>query len=180
MTKPKKGRGPQRGPQPAAQETTMLVADASRVAEVAMRLASPTEEPILPAEAPDPEVTARAARRRFTAAYKLQILRTADACAGAGEVGTVLRRAGLYSSHLTTWRRQRDAGSLAALAPKKRGRPAEQPSSPLARRVAELERDNAALTRRLHQAETIIDVQKKLCSLLGIPLPSPERDGSGS
>jgi transposase-like protein len=132
-----------------------------------------------PPVVPDPEVPERAARRRFTAAYKLQILRTADACAGAGEVGTVLRRAGLYSSHLTTWRRQRDAGSLAALAPKKRGRPAAA-SAPLARRIAELERDNAALTRRLHQAETIIDVQKKLCSLLGIPLPPSANDGSAS
>jgi hypothetical protein len=107
------------------------------------------------------------------------MLRTADACAGAGEVGTVLRREGLYSSHLTTWRRQRDAGSLAALAPKKRGRPAAS-SAPLARRIAELERDNAALTRRLHQAETIIEVQKKLCTLLGIPLHPPESDGSAS
>jgi transposase len=179
MTKSKKGRGPQRRPRSAAEETTMPVADASSVAEVAMRLTNPTEARVMPAEAPNPEVTARATRRRFTAAYKLQILRTADACAGAGEVGTVLRRAGLYSSHLTTWRRQRDAGSLAALAPKKRGRPAE-PSSPLARRIAELERDNAALTRRLHQAETIIDVQKKLCTLLGIPPPPPASDGSAS
>jgi transposase len=179
MTKSKKGRGPQRRPQPAAQETTRPVADASKVAEEAMRLASPSEERVVSAEAPDPEVTARAARRRFSAAYKLQILRTADTCAGAGEVGTVLRREGLYSSHLTTWRRQRDAGSLAALAPQKRGRPAAA-SAPLARRIAELERDNAALTRRLHQAETIIDVQKKLCTLLGIPLPPPESDGSAS
>jgi transposase len=157
----------------------MPVADASSGAEVATHLTTPTEARVMPAEAPDPEVTARATRRRFTAAYKLQILRTADACAGAGEVGTVLRRAGLYSSHLTTWRRQRDAGSLVALAPKKRGRPAA-PSSPLARRIAELERDNAALTRRLHQAETIIDVQKKLCTLLGIPLPPSASDGSAS
>lgn len=157
----------------------MPVADASSGAEVATHLTSLTEARVMPAEAPDPEVTARATRRRFTAAYKLQILRTADACAGAGEVGTVLRRAGLYSSHLTTWRRQRDAGSLAALAPKKRGRPAA-PSSPLARRIAELERDNAALTHRLHQAETIIDVQKKLCTLLGIPLPPSASDGSAS
>jgi transposase-like protein len=180
MTKVRKARGPQRRPQPGAQERSTPVAEASSVAEVAMRLASPTAERVVPAEVPDPEVTARAAaRRRFSAAYKLQILRTADACAGAGEVGTVLRREGLYSSHLTTWRRQRDAGSLAALAPKKRGRPAAA-SAPLARRIAELERDNAALTRRLHQAETIIEVQKKLCTLLGIPLPPPERDGSAS
>jgi transposase len=157
----------------------MPMADASSVAEGAMRLARPTGERVVPAEAPDPEVTARAARRRFSARYKLQILRTADACTGAGEVGTLLRREGLYSSHLTTWRRQREAGSLAALAPQKRGRPAAA-SAPLARRLAELERDNAALTRRLHQAETIIDVQKKLCTLLGIPLPPPASDGSAS
>jgi transposase-like protein len=122
-----------------------------------------------PAEPADPEVAERAARRRFTAEYKLQILRQADACASPGEVGALLRREGLYSSHLTTWRRQREQGSLAALSPKKRGRPAGPPS-PLARRVAELERDNARLTQRLQQAETIIAVQKKLSEVLGIPL----------
>lgn len=175
MPKLKPSRRPQR-PERAAREVVPVPDAVVRVA--AVRVAS-APEPVVPAEAPDPEVTARAARRRFTAAYKLQILRTADACAGAGEVGTVLRREGLYSSHLTTWRRQRDAGSLAALAPKKRGRPAAW-SAPLARRIAELERDNAALTRRLHQAETIIDVQKKLCTLLGIPLNPPESDGSAS
>ena len=122
-----------------------------------------------PAESADPEVAERAARRRFPAEYKLQILRQADACASPGEVGALLRREGLYSSHLTTWRRQREQGSLAALSPKKRGRPAVPPS-PLARRVAELERDNARLTQRLQQAETIIAVQKKLSEALGIPL----------
>jgi transposase len=144
-------------------------------------LAGPMEAAaVAPAVAADPEVTARAARRRFTGAYKLQILRTADACAGAGEVGALLRREGLYSSHLTTWRRQREAGSLAALTPKKRGRPAE-PTVPLARRIAELERDNAALTRRLQQAETIIECQKKLCALLGMSPLSPQGpDGSAS
>ena len=157
----------------------MPMADASSVAEGATRLARSMGERVVPAETPDPEVTARAARRRFSARYKLQILRTADACTGAGEVGTLLRREGLYSSHLTTWRRQREAGSLAALAPQKRGRPAAA-SAPLARRLAELERDNAALTRRLQQAETIIDVQKKLCTLLGIPVPPPASDGSAS
>jgi len=123
----------------------------------------PSAEPV------DPEVVERAARRRFTAEYKLQILRQADGCASPGEVGALLRREGLYSSHLTTWRRQREQGSLAALSPKKRGRPAGPPS-PLARRVAELERDNARLTQRLQQAETIIAVQKKLSEVLGIPL----------
>jgi transposase len=124
---------------------------------------------------PDPEVAERAARRRFTAEYKLRMLRQADAYTGTGELGALLRREGLYSSHLTTWRRQREEGSLAALSPKKRGRPAA-PASPLARRVAELERENARLTQRLQQAETIITVQKKLSEALGIaPLSS---DGS--
>jgi transposase len=128
---------------------------------------------VSPVPPPDPEVSERAARRRFTAEYKLRVLRQADACTGTGELGTLLRREGLYSSHLTTWRRQWEQGSLAALSPKKRGRPAVPPS-PLARRVAELERDNARLTQRLQQAETIIAVQKKLSEALGIPLTSDD------
>ena len=112
-----------------------------------------------PPVVPDPEVRERAVRRRFTGAYKLQVLRQADQCAGGGELGALLRREGLYSSHLTTWRRQRERGALVALAPKKRGRPAA-PVSPLARRVAERERDNARLERRLKQAEAIMDAQK--------------------
>lgn len=126
---------------------------------------------VSPIAQPDPEVAERAARRRFTAEYKLRLLRQADACAGTGELGALLRREGLYSSHLTTWRRQREQGSLAALSPKRRGRPAVPPS-PLARRVAELQRENARLTQRLQQAETIIAVQKKLSEALGIPLTS--------
>jgi transposase len=131
---------------------------------------------IPPLSAPDPEVAERAARRRFTAEYKLAVLRQADACAGTGELGALLRREGLYSSHLTTWRRQREQGSLAALTPKKRGRPAVPPS-PLARRVAELERENARLSQRLEQAETIIAVQKKLSEALGLAGPSRETSG---
>jgi transposase-like protein len=121
----------------------------------------------------DPEVSERATRRRFTAAYKLQVLRQAEACASPGDLGALLRREGLYSSHLTTWRRQREAGSLAGLSPKPRGRPAAS-SSPLTRRVAELERDNARLTQRLQQAEAIIAVQKKLSEALGIALTPSE------
>src|SRR2546428_9561481 len=86
-----------------------------------------------PPTVPDPEVGERAARRRFTAEYKLQVLREADRCAGVGELGALLRREGLYSSHLTTWRRQREHGALAALAPKKPGRAAAA-GSPLAPR----------------------------------------------
>ncbi len=130
-----------------------------------------------PPTVPDPEVRERAARRRFTAEYKLLVLREADQCAGLGELGAVLRREGLYSSHLTTWRRQREHGALVALAPQKRGRPAA-PVSPLARRVAELERDKARLERRLHHAEAIIDAQKKLAELLGLAGPAPHESGS--
>jgi transposase len=121
-----------------------------------------------PTSPPDPEVRERAARRRFPAEYKLRIVREAEACTSPGELGALLRREGLYSSHLTTWRRQREAGARSALSPKKRGRPATV--SPLARRVAELEREKARLERRLRQAETIIEAQKKLSEILGIPL----------
>jgi transposase len=133
---------------------------------------------IAPSPPPDPEVPERAARRRFTAEYKLRVLHEADAGAGRGELGGLLRREGLYSSHLTTWRRQREQGTLAALSPKKRGRPAA-PGSPLARRVAELEREKARLEGRLKQAETIIEVQKKFSEILGIPLKTADNAGSG-
>ena len=132
-----------------------------------------------PPVVPDPEVRERAARRRFTGEYKVQVLRQADQCAGVGELGALLRREGLYSSHLTTWRRQREQGALMALAPKKRGRPTTSASaSPLAQRVAELERDNTRLGRRLHQAEAIIEAQKKLSELLGLSAPLPGEAGS--
>ncbi len=123
---------------------------------------------------PDPEVPEKAARRRFPAEYKLRILREAEGCEAPGEVGALLRREGLYSSHLTTWRRQREQGALEALTPKQRGRRAPHP---LSRRVAELERETVHLQRRLKQAETIIEVQKKVSEILGIPLTSPADAG---
>lgn len=123
---------------------------------------------------PDPEVADKAVRRKFTAEYKLRILREADACA-PGEVGALLRREGLYSSHLTTWRRQREAGELEALAPKKRGRKASEPD-PSAKRIAELERENRRLQQKLRQAEKIIEVQKKVAEILGIPSNAAESD----
>lgn len=127
---------------------------------------------------PDPEVVEKPVRRRFTAEYKRRILREADACApGTGELGALLRREGLYSSHLTCWRRQREQGELDALTPKKRGRKTVEPH-PLARRVAELERNNERLQQRLQQAEVIIDVQKKIAGLLGIPLKNPDEGES--
>ncbi len=108
----------------------------------------------------DPEVPEKARRRRFTAEYKLRVLQEADACGEPGEIGALLRREGLYSSHLVVWRRQREEGTLQGLMPRKRGRKPQQ-KNPLAKKVAELERENERLQRRLKQAEMIIDVQKK-------------------
>lgn len=122
-----------------------------------------------PAVPPDPEVVAKPARRRMTAAYKLRILQEADALTERGQLGALLRREGLYSSHLISWRRQRDQGVLRALEPQKRGRKAH-PVDPLARKVAELERDNRRLQKKLEKAELIIDFQKKVAAILGIPL----------
>ncbi len=113
-------------------------------------------------EKPDPEVVPKAKRRTFSAEYKLRVLREADACTEPGEIGSLLRREGLYSSHLSKWRQQRQAGTLAGLKPKKRGRK----PAPEKRRIAELERENARLRQRLEQAETIIEVQKKLAVIL--------------
>ncbi|NIN63889.1 MAG: IS3 family transposase, partial [Anaerolineae bacterium] len=109
----------------------------------------------------------------YTARYKLDILKQADACTKPGQLGALLRREGLYHSNLITWRRQREEGSLKALGPRKRGRKAS-PKNPLAPRVAELERENRRLERRLKQAETIIEIQKKTSELLGIPLSQNE------
>ncbi len=117
----------------------------------------------------DPEVSEKARRRQFSAEYKLRVLREADACSEPGEIGALLRREGLYSSHLGLWRQQRDDGTLQGLAPRKRGRRTKA-VNPLSKRVAELERENERLKRRLKQAETIIDVQKKVSQILGIPL----------
>ena len=124
---------------------------------------------------PDPEVVPRATRRRFGAAYKLRIVEAADACTKPGEVGALLRREGLYSSHLVTWRRARDQGQLDALAPKRRG-PKPDPDRLLKKRNAQLEREVARLEKRLETAEIIIDVQRKVSRLLGIEMP--ETSGS--
>lgn len=126
----------------------------------------------LEAEVPDPEVVPRAKRRQFSAKYKLRILTEADQYTQRGEIGALLRREGLYSSHLTTWRKQRGRGQLAGLAPKKRGRKPD----PQATELARLQRENEQLKARLEQAETIIEVQKKLSQMLG--LPPAERDES--
>jgi transposase len=124
---------------------------------------------------PESSITpARPKRRSFTAEYKLRIVREADAAVEScveGAIGELLRREGLYSSHLTVWRRERDAGELAGLTPRKRGRKASK--NALAEEVARLERENAKLQHELHKANTIIDVQKKLASLFGTTLPDP-------
>ena len=114
---------------------------------------------------PDPEVTDKPKRRRFTVEYKLSLLKKADACTQPGEVGALLRREGVYSSTLSQWRRQKDEGTLAALKPKRRGRKVQE-VNPLAVRVTELEREVQYLQGKLRQAETIIDVQKKLCEIV--------------
>ena len=112
---------------------------------------------------PDPEVVPKAKRRRFSAEYKQRILTEADACTKRGEIGALLRREGLYSSHLDKWRKQRDRGALAGLHGHKRGRK----SDPQAAEIARLQRENEQLRSRLERAEHIIDVQKKLAQLLG-------------
>jgi transposase-like protein len=127
----------------------------------------------------DPEVPEKARRRRFTAEYKLRVLEQADACSEPGRVGELLRREGLYSSHLSVWRKQRREGSLRGLSPRKRGRK-PRPRNPLAKRVAELERETETLRTRLRQAELIIDVQKKVSQILGVPLATPEDTESSS
>ena len=125
-----------------------------------------------PERAPDPEVTERAKRRRFTAEYKLRVLRKADTCKGDGDVGALLRREGLYSSQLAAWRRQRDELAKAGLKPRKRG-PRAKVVDP---RVKQLERENARLKRRLARVELMLDIQKKASEMLGIPLSHPNKD----
>jgi transposase len=126
-------------------------------------------------QVPDPEMVPQAKRRRFSAKYKLRILEEADACREPGEIGALLRREGLYSSYLTAWRRQREQGQLDALGPKKRGRKPSMDEA-LAKELDALKRENQRLESRLQQAETIIEVQKKLSGLLGLTLNENESD----
>ena len=126
---------------------------------------------------PDPAVPEKPVRRCFTAEYKLRILREVDCCTQPGQLGALLRREGLYSSHLTAWRQQRDKGTLAGLTPQRRGRKAN-PDAPLIAENERLKRETQRLAAKLRQAETIIEVQKKLSEILGIPLPPPDNCGS--
>ena len=116
--------------------------------------------------ADDVQVVAKPKRRTYTAEYKRRILKEADACATPGAVGALLRREGLYSSHLVVWRRARDRGELAALAPKKRGRK-RRPVDARDRRITELERQLAEMTRRAQRAEALVGAQKNVAALLG-------------
>ena len=119
---------------------------------------------------PDPEVVGRAVRRRFTAAYRQRILAEVDAAAGKGAVGRILRREGLYSSALTSWRKARANSERAALAPKKRG-PKPIAKNPLQAENTQLKREKAQLQKKLHTAELMLDLQKKVSQILGIALP---------
>jgi len=130
-----------------------------------MKESQSLNNPVDSSDSPEIEVVARAHRRRFTVGYKLRILQETDSC-GAGGVGEILRREGLYSSSLTKWRQQRREGLLV---PRKRG-PKPSMDDASRKELARLERENARLNRRLKQAEQIIEVQKKISDLLGIPL----------
>ena len=122
----------------------------------------------------DPEVPEKAQRRRFTAEYKLGIVEAAEACREPGDVSALLRREGLYSSHLSTWRQQQRAGALNGLSPRKRGRKLRR--DPQAERIAHLEREIGRLREELRKAHVIIDVQKKVARLLdGVAAESAEQ-----
>ncbi len=120
----------------------------------------------------DVGVSAKRDRRRFTAAYKLQILQQVERCRAPGEVGALLRREGLYSSHLATWRAARRRGELAGLAQRRGPKPALP--DPRAKQIAELERQLAKTTARAERAEAIVELQKKVSQLLGIALPASD------
>ena len=127
------------------------------------------------ADPQETEVVAKAKRRTFTAKYKREIVRQAEACTQPGEVGALLRREGLYSSHLTLWRHEVEQRELAALAPKKRG-PKSTPVDPREQELAALRRENAKLQVRLERAELLVEIQKKVSMILGVELPRLPED----
>ena len=126
--------------------------------------------------APDPEVPAQAKRRRFSASYKARIVQEAERCTESGAIGALLRREGLYSSQLSRWRELYRTGALAGLRDDKRGR--KKTKHPLEEEVARLRQHNERLVRRIEQAETIIEIQKKVAAMLGLPLNSVENEES--
>jgi transposase-like protein len=126
---------------------------------------------------PDPEVVPLAERRRFTAEEKLRILEEAEGCTEPGEIGALVRREGIYSSYLSRWRQARDSGQLSALGANKRG-PKAVTDAAATREIARLRRENERLQKRLGQAETIIEAQKKLSALLGLNPEESESSGT--
>ena len=157
-------------PMPGAVEKDVVVGAEAEGARRATGASGPMTT--LRATAPNPEVPAKPERRRFSAEYRLRILKQADACKKPGELGALLRREGLYSSLLTNWRRQRDQGALRDMRGRRRG-PKPRPVNP---RVKHLEAENRRLERKLQRAETIITFQKKVAELLGIPLKPLNND----
>jgi transposase len=120
------------------------------------------------------EVPEKARRRTYTVDYKLRIVKEADVCTGTGDIGALLRREGLYSSQLTTWRQARDRGELAPGAKAKKRGPQATPLDPRDKTIAEQAREIAKLTARAERAEAIAEIQKKVAALLGRPFPSEE------
>lgn len=157
--------------------TVLRSTGSSSLSAVPPARANPASDHEPPATSPDSrsssEVVERATRRGFSAEYKQRILREAAEATARGAMGALLRREGLYSSHLTTWRAAAERGELAGLKPKQRG-PKALPVDVRDKRIAELERDVARLGRRAERAEAIVEVQKKLSQLLGIALPTLE------
>jgi transposase len=162
MAREKKSLIPHLQPVPTAETAPPVAQDLDVAAK-----APPPSVPPVDSEVPLPR------RRSFTAEFKRKVLAEVDACTEPGGIGALLRRHGLYSSHLSEWRRQRDAGELSGLAPKKRGRKAVA-KNPLVAEVARLEREVKRLTARAERAEGLVAVQKKLAELLGEELPSEE------
>ena len=121
--------------------------------------------------APDPEVLAKPKRRRFSPAYKARIVEEAQRCTGPGQIGALLRREGLYSSALTQWRRQYQAGALQGLKDDKRGR--KRTRDAREKELERLQRENERLNKKLGQAELIIEIQKKVAAMLGNPIETP-------
>jgi transposase-like protein len=154
---------------PAAERREDERSEAARSSAAGKTVAPPPAAPLRP----DPEVVADARRRTFTAEYKLRILAEADAAAAQpGAIGALQRREGLYSSHLVTWRRERQAGMLKGLTPHRRGPKSKR--NPQEEEMQKLRRENQRLTEELRKAEIIIDVQKKVGTLLGWPLPKAD------
>ena len=160
----KKKTAPALAALPAAERSEPERSEGERSEAAGKAGAGPVEVP-----RPDPEVVAKPRRRAFTAEYKRRILNEADAARFSGTIGALLRRESLYSSHLVTWRRERDAGILEALTPQKRGPKSKR--HPLEDENQKLRRQNERLTEQLRKAEIIIDVQKKVAALLGRPIP---------